>query len=215
MNTNRSPLMAEATPSETPAPALQTNRVEVPPALLNELNRFVTLVRPYGLDEPIKPEDILHVEPDRVGPKARMVLATKTHLAEIDRHNLLRFFYATYDRSNPVAEPEAKQEAMRKWSQATGKWSPEEALAETYRIMERLGIRFKVSRYDVDAPKLRMKNPQGDTVEVTPFYMIKLYDTNDSMVIDAEFRIGELGPGRLTMWWANLPREAYQGATKQ
>jgi hypothetical protein len=207
VNTHRSLATTEAAPHEAPVPALETNRAEVPTALLNEFNRFVGLVKPYGLDEPIKPEDILHVVPDRPGPKARITLATKTHLAEIDRHNNLRFFYATYDRSNPVALPEAKREAMKNWYQATGKWSPEEALAETYRIMERLGIRIKVGRYEVDAPRWKAKNPQGDTVEVTPFYMVKLYSTNDSMIIDAEFRVTESGPGRLTMWWANVPSQ--------
>lgn len=200
----------QAPTNSAPAPESQTNHAEIAPELLHEFNRFIILAKPYGLDEPIKPQEIIAAEPDRVGPKARMALATKTHLAEIDRHNHLRFFISNFDHSNPVAEPEAKRDAMKKWYQATGKWSGEEALAESYRIIERLGISLTVARYEIEAPKLAMKNSQGERVEVTPFYKVKLFNAKDSMVIDAEFRVGESGPGRLTMWWENLPLEAHQ-----
>jgi hypothetical protein len=186
-----------------------TNSVSVPPVILSEINRFITAANPHGVEQ-IKLGDVLGVSDDG----RRFMLETKTHLAEFFTKGLvvprLHHFIAMQDASNPVAKPEGKRDAMRQWYKATGQWSNEEALAETYRIMERLGIQFNATRYEVDAPKLGVKDPQGRNVEVTPFYMVKLYNANDTMVLDAEFRVSEAGPGRLTMWWANLPPEAYR-----
>jgi len=196
----------EARTNVPPAPMSEpeTNRVSVPPVFLVELNRFITAAKPYGLEQ-IKPEDVIAAGEDR----GRFMVETKTHIAEFFTKGLavprLHHFIAVRDASNPVAIPEGKRDAMRQWYQATGKWSGEEALAETYRIMEELGIQLAVSRHEVDAQELRMKNPQGETVPVTPFYKVELFNTNGNMSIQAEFRVGEAGPGRLTMWWANVP----------
>lgn len=182
-----------------------TNRVSVSPIFLSELNRFIAAAKPYGGLEQIKPEDVIAAETNR----GRFMLETKTHLADFVAKDLavprLHHFIVMPHASRPlVATPEGQREAMAQWYKATGKWSAEEALAETYRIMEQLGIKLAVSRHEVNAQELPMKNPQGETVLVTPFYQVKLFNTNNTMSIDAEFRVGESGPGRLTMWWANV-----------
>src|SRR5215204_7526317 len=117
------------------------NRASVPPALISEFNRFILETKPFGLDNPIKAEDITGVTNY---PKQQVIFQTKTHMAEFWGQRL-HYFLAHYDASNPLlADPAEEREAVRRWYQATGKWSPEEALAETYRVMERLGIRFEV-----------------------------------------------------------------------
>src|SRR5438093_1606850 len=117
------PLVAQGSTNPEPLATNETNRVSVPPFFLTQVNRFITTATPYGLDHPIRAEDVIGVSDDG----RRFMLETKTHLAEffVKGRNVpqLHHFIATQDASNPVATPEAKQEATRKWYQATGKWS--------------------------------------------------------------------------------------------
>lgn len=202
--TNTLPVAAQVPTNEMSAPMTESesNRVSVPPILISELNRFITSARPYGLDRLIQTQDVVYFTNSH---KTHMIVQTKTHIATFFDYKLNQLL-ATYDSSNPVAEPERKREAQRQWYQATAKWSREEALAETQRIMQALGIGgVQWESTNVEPFTLAVKNPQGEQITVTPFYTVKLDAPHNTL--RAEFRMGESGPGRLTDWfaWPPLP----------
>jgi len=172
----------------------ENNRPYVPLALITELNKFISGAKPYGLDKPIQLGEITGVTNY---PKSNIVFETRTHLAEFFGTKL-RTFLATHDMSNPVTDPQGMAEAMRKWYQATARWSEQEALGETHRILGELGIRAEWTNHDVRADPITVKNPQGESVRVTPFYRVTL--EGPSGTVTAEFRMGQSGPGRLTEW---------------
>jgi hypothetical protein len=173
-----------------------------------EWNRFARLVQPFGMDR-VEEEEVTYVNMDR----DRLLLETKTHLAEFFTRNRsapkLRHFIASQDTSNPVTRPEGKEEARSTWYKATAKWTEQEALAETQRIMEKLGIRFEVGSSRVTPLTIEVPTPTGGRVTVTPFWTVDLMDTAGSLRIIAEFRMGESGPGRLTEWFDHAPPAAH------
>jgi hypothetical protein len=194
-------------------PGVTNKTLLTTPAALHafqELNRFVSLVQPFGTDGPTKEEEVTCVNMDR----DRLLLETKSHLAEffakkrVRSAPKLRHFRATQDMSNPVALPEAKAEAVKTWYKATAKWTEQEALAETHRILEKLGIRFEVAASEVTPITTKVQTPTGERVTVTPFWTVKLSDTAGNRRIMAEFRMGESGPGRITEWFDNTSPEA-------
>jgi hypothetical protein len=173
-----------------------------------EWNRFARLVQPFGMDR-LEEEEVTYVNMDR----DRLLLETKTHLAEFFTRNRsapkLRHFLASQDMSNPVTRPEGKEEARSTWYKATAKWTEQEALAETQRIMEKLGIRFEVGSSKVTPLTIGVPTPTGERVTVTPFWTVDLLDTAGSLRIIAEFRMGESGPGRVTEWFDHAPPDAH------
>src|SRR5213594_941881 len=80
VNTNTPSVAAQVATNEVPelASKAETNRVSVPPFFLTEANRFIAAATPYGLDNPIKPEDVTYVDDDG----RRLMLQTRTHLVE-------------------------------------------------------------------------------------------------------------------------------------
>jgi hypothetical protein len=199
-------------PPPPPVPTTTNNSLINTPTkgrAFNEFNRFVTLVKPYGLDGPIDEGDVTFV---REEAKGRLLMETKTHLADFVPRDgrsgpVIHHFLATQDMSNPVASPEGKNEARSKWYQATAKWTAEEALAETQRLMQTLGIGGVAwQSTNVEPFTIDVKNPQGQSVTVTPFYTVTLKAPHHTLT--AEFRMGQSGPGRLTEWyvWPPLPK---------
>jgi hypothetical protein len=179
-----------------------TKSTNVPPKFIAEVNRFIAAANPFGSLKEIKPEEVLGVNNDG----GRFTFATKTHLAEFFTKGLkeprLHNFIATEDASNPVLPPKEKVEAQRQWYKATSKWTEDAALAETLRIVSALQMPIAVAKHEVKAPRFRTKNPQGEMVEVTPFYSVELFNAAGHRLVSAEFRMGESGPGQLTTWWA-------------
>jgi hypothetical protein len=175
-----------------------------------EFNRFVSLVQPFGTDGPTKEEEVTCVNLDR----DRLLMETKPHLADFFTRGRvraapkLRHFIASQDMSNPVAKPEGKEEARKTWYKATAKWTQQEALAETHRILEKLAIRFDVGASKVTPFTIEVPTPTGERVTVTPFWTVDLMDRAGDLKIIAEFRMGESGPGRLTEWFDHTPPEA-------
>lgn len=205
VTTNTSPAAIRLPTNDAPAPPIvaETNSVPVPPVLISELNHFITLTKPYGLDGPIKMEDVIYFTNSH---KTHMMVETKTHIATFFGYKLSQLL-ATYDSSNPVALPEAKKEATKKWYMATAKWTNEEALAETQEIMQKLGIEgVRWESTNVEPFTITVRNPLGERVTVTPFYKVELEAAHQSL--RAEFRMGESGPGRLTDWsmWPPMPK---------
>lgn len=181
-----------------PEPSRQSNNFTLPQQLVEEVNRFITIAKPYGLDRPITKADVTYFTNTH---KTSMMLQTKTHLATFFDYGLQEFL-ATYDMSNPVTDAQGKAEAMRKWYQATAKWSEEEALAETHRILASLGIHGEWTNQKAEPFTLTVKNEQGESVRVTPFYAVTLESENG--MVRAEFRMGQSGPGRLTEWYCRI-----------
>ena len=175
-----------------------------------ELNRFVSLVRPFGTDGPIKEEEVTWVNLEH----GRLLMETKSHLAEFYAKGRVRsapklhHFLATQDMSNPVALPEAKEEARNTWYKATAKWTGQEALAETHRILEQLGIRFEAGASEVTPITTEVQTPTGERVTVTAFWTVRLSDAAGNLVVIAEFRMGESGPGRITEWFDHTRPDA-------
>jgi len=175
-----------------------------------EWNRFLSLVQPFGTDGPIKEEAVTYVNSEH----GRYLMQTKSHLAEFFARGRvrsapkLRHFLATQDMSNPVALPEAKEEARKTWYEATAKWTEQEALAETHRILEKLGIRFEVGASAATPVITEVRTPTGERVTVTPFWKVELSDIAGNLRIMAEFRMGESGPGRITEWFDNTRDDA-------
>lgn len=201
---NRQVSVASVLTNKTPTLAAKTNLIEVPPGLIAELNRFIALARPYGLEGPITPVDITYVTNH---PKNEVIFETKTHLAEFFGTRL-HHFLAMHDMSNPVADPETKKEAMNKWYQATAPWTEKEALEETHRILERLGIRASWEKQESRPFTITVRNPQGEAVQVTPFYSVTLEGPKGTIM--AEFRMGQSGRGRLTEWFNHTRPDAQE-----
>jgi hypothetical protein len=191
------------TGSMSQAAATNRENLEVPDALISEANKFITLTKPYGLDRPIRSEDVIYVTNRG---KSQTMFETKTHIVEFTGSKMHNFL-ATLDSSNPVAKPQEKQEARNKWYQATGAWTTDEALAETQRIMQTLGLGgVQWESTNVEPFTLQLRNPQGEQVTVTPFYRVTLRAPHNTLT--AEFRMGQSGPGRITEWyvWPPLPK---------
>jgi hypothetical protein len=179
------------------------NPVQVPAALISEANKFIMLTKPYGLDSPISSQNVIYFTNHA---KSRTMLETKSHIIEFTG-NKLHNFLAKLDSSNPVAKPEQKQQARSKWYEATGKWTNDEALAETQKIMQTLGIGgVQWESTNVEPFTIDVRNPDGKPVNVTPFYRVILRAPHNTLT--AEFRMGQSGPGRLTEWyvWPPLPK---------
>jgi hypothetical protein len=197
------------------APFVATNKTLLTTPLawrsFQELNRFVSLVQPFGTDGTIKEEAVIYVNLEH----GRLLMETETHLGDffakgrVSSAPKLHHFLAKLDMSNPVALPEAKREAEKTWYKATAQWTEQEALAETQRILEKLEIRFQASASKVTPITTEVRTPTGERVTVTPFWTVELWDADGHRRIMAEFRMGESGPGRITEWFDNTRHDAH------
>ena len=190
--------VAGAAPTNAaPDPTSQTNSApaQMPAELLSEVTRFIAIAQPFGLDRPIKPEDIIG---STNYPKNQVVFETKTHTLEFFGKRL-HHFLANLDMSNPVGDDHALHNGMKTWYQATAKWTEQEALAETLRILQQLGIQATWEKQEAKPFPITVKNPQGESVDVIPFYKVTLEGPRGTVM--AEFRMGQSGPGRLTEWF--------------
>jgi hypothetical protein len=169
--------------------------VKMPAELLSEVNRFIAVARPFGVDQPIKSEDIIG---STNYPKNQVVFETKTHTLEFFGKRL-HHFLANLDMSNPVGDDDALRNGMKTLYQATAKWTEQEALAETLRILQQLGIEATWEKQEAKPFPITVKNPQGEKVDVIPFYKVTLEGPQGTVM--AEFRMGQSGPGRLTEWF--------------
>jgi len=162
------------------------------------INTFVAAVKPFGIDEPIAPESILAMRTN-TRPHS-VVVKTSKHLVDFQGNKLV-LFAATVDGTDTRRDPSA----ANTWYQATAPWTKEQAIAETQRLMQALGISFPVDKIEYEAVLMTVKTPSGERVKVTPFHDVSVYRTNGSLGVKAEFRMGDSGPGRLTRWFDNSP----------
>jgi hypothetical protein len=104
------------------------------------------------------------------------------------------------------APMDTNRTASRLFYQCTGKWTKEAAIAETIGILERLGDRQKLDMikggtHEVDMDSLTVRAPDGNQIEVTPFYTVHLKDAGGDDRVRAQFRMGTNGPAGLVDWW--------------
>ena len=119
--------------------------------------------------------------------------------------SLLRLFESLSDGSDTRRNPES----MSTWYRSTGQWTEQEAVDQTMRMLERLGVpASRVAKHRFRPSTMTVKNPAGETVRVTPFYRVDVYDKTDVDDADAgflyvEYRMDQSPPGkvtRLSMW---------------
>jgi hypothetical protein len=170
-------------------------------AFSETINQFIERTRPFGLKAAIHHEQITYVRTNNHG--RTVLVGTKNHLFELHGNRVI-FFMSNSDCLQAGMEPTARSS----WYQATAPWTKDQAFQETYAIMDRLGIKAKVARVEYDATPLKVRNPAGDNVEVTPFHTLWLHMTNDLGAIEAQFRMGTSGPGHLTRWMSTVPDPA-------
>lgn len=129
------------------------------------------------------------------------VVTTRTHVAQFINDRLIAV-NSLYDGSDTRRKPEARNE----WYQATATWSEDEAVKETLGILQRLGATNALAevqggRHDFQAAPMRVNTPHGETMHVIPFPTVRLYDTNGSLRVLAEFRMGPTGVLGVTEWF--------------
>lgn len=138
----------------------------------------------------------------RTNAKPKLIdVGTPTHGACLAGGRLERL-YSYYNGSDTRRKPEAANQ----WYRCTGKWSEVAAITETLEILRRLGDSEALAaivggRQKCEAYPLRVTTPDGNQMEVTPFYKVELSDKNGRTVVQAEFRMGTNGPAGLTDWY--------------
>jgi hypothetical protein len=135
--------------------------------------------------------------------KVSVVFDTPTHTVSVmgDRMNLVR---SGMDSS--VAHMDTNNTAATRFYQCTGTWTEEAAIKEAISILERTGDEKKLAmikngKHEVDAERLPARDPNGNQVEVTPFYTVHLKDETGEDRVRAQFRMGSNGPVGLVDWW--------------
>jgi hypothetical protein len=193
--------------TESPAPLTNTGSPTVViaddstnarPLFAQRFNAFIAAVKPFGIEQPIAPESIVSIQTNKLG--TLVVVETEKHRAEF-RGNKVMLFASAVEGTDTRRDPSA----VNTWYQATAPWTQEQAVVETQRLMQQLGISFPVGRIEYEATPIAVKNPTGDLIKITPFHNVRVYATNDSLAVKAEFRMGSSGPGRLTRWFDNTP----------
>ncbi|HEU0009858.1 MAG TPA: hypothetical protein VFT34_08590 [Verrucomicrobiae bacterium] len=199
-----SDLPAAAAPSEpmkrksaqpTNAPLVSTEAI---PAFFEAINEFIANARPFGLDNPISRDQIKSIWTNGTG---RIVyLETQGHLFEFHGKKLA-FFMSIDDGLHTRRDPTAR----KRWYQASAPWTKEEALKETYAILERLEIKATIDKIEYEATPIHVLTPTGETVEVAPFHTVWLHGTNDIGALEAQYRMSSSGPGRLVRFFTTMP----------
>lgn len=159
------------------------------------LNKFFEATRPFGIEQAIAPEAIVSIRTNKAG---LILVETRQHLAEF-RDTKVTLFASLFDGSDTRRDPSA----AKRWFNATAPWTQEQAINETRRLMQTLGIMFPVERFEYESTPLDVKTPTGETINVTPFHDVRVYTTNNSLAVKAEFRMNNSGAGRLTRWFDN------------
>lgn len=102
---------------------------------------------------------------------------------------------------NPQDEMSWKHKAA---PEASLPWSEAQALAKTRSLLEGLGQRPVVARTEYEAEPWHVRNREGKPATTVPFHTVRFYDTNDILLIQAEY---QAGPEKIKLigWFNNLP----------
>ena len=111
---------------------------------------------------------------------------------------LLNLFASLYDGSDTRRNPEAN----KSWYQSTGTWTEQEAVSETFRLMEQLDIPTnQVVSHKFHGSSVGVEDLSGNKVRVTPFYTVQMSKDaadEDNSFLNVEYRIDQNPPGKVT-----------------
>lgn len=88
---------------------------------------------------------------------------------------------------NPQDEMAWKHKAA---PEANLPWSEAQALAKTRSLLEGLGQPPVVARTEYEAEPWHVRNKEGKPATTVPFHTVRFYDTNDILLIQAEYQAG-------------------------
>lgn len=133
----------------------------------------------------------------------RVTFSTPTHIVDVAGGKVMK---AASGMDSVTAHMDTNHIAMKSWYQCTGTWTKEAAIRETVGILERLGDQKKLEmikngKHEARAEELNVRDPNGQSVQVTPFYTVSLLDEKGDRVVGAQFRMGSNGPAGLVDWW--------------
>ena len=118
---------------------------------------------------------------------------------------LLTQMHSLRDGSDTRRDPDA----MNTWHRSTGVWTEHDAVTETFRLMEQMGMPTnQVVKYRYYGTPITVNTPSGDKARVTPFHQVQMskYANDDySSFLNVEYRIDDKPPGRVTRWWSWPP----------
>jgi hypothetical protein len=170
-----------------------------PRPAVRKFAEFAAVANLYDLD----PQIVGYIAQTNQHGRVSVVFDTPTHTVSVksDRMDLVR-----HGTASTVAHMDRNHMAIRQWYQCTGTWSEEAALKETIAILERLGdaealAQIQGGKHEVVAPRSTVRDPNGNQVQVTPFYRVRLKNEKGRDVIRAEYRMGSNGPAGLVDWW--------------
>ncbi len=96
-------------------------------------------------------------------------------------------------------------EAFLDWNDDTmTAWDRIQAVAATRSVLTRLGLNPEVSRDEYEGGGLPLKTRSGTSKRVALFSTVRLYDKNNHMIVDAEWRMDQPGGPALTSWFQNI-----------
>lgn len=159
--------------------------------------QWAQAARPHNFDPVIKG---YQVHTNREGEVKLLGISTRTHFLTMARRSdgeMIQSATASFDSER--TPPEYKTN----WHKLTGKWTEQEAIAETRAILQRLGAKGTLASATVatyEAPALPVAGPDGKPVERTPFAHVTLHSTNGNRLVQAQYRLEANGPG-LVRWW--------------
>jgi hypothetical protein len=188
---------------------------------LTEFNKLCEVLQPYNGYEKAT-QAVVVLRTNRLGGvNVEIGVGSSTHTANFvagpigreGRHEnsslrdgaLLRKLTSLYDSSDTRRNPGA----AASWYQATGTWSEDEAVRETFRLMEEVGIPTNiVVRHRFHASAMTVSDPSGASVRVRPFYSVQMCSSSDddySYFLGVEYRMGNTPPGKVTEWFSWPP----------
>ena len=140
---------------------------------------------------------------DRTNGSLRSILfETRSHIVEVFNGKVM-LAVSAMDGANPPHDP--GRGGTKDWHQCTGQWSEDEIVNDTLRILREsndTNVLNAISsgKRQVQAVPITVKDPAGRDVRVTPFPTVRLYDTNLTLRVIAEYRLGPTGIAGLTAW---------------
>jgi hypothetical protein len=97
------------------------------------------------------------------------------------------------------------REAFLDWNdEAMVSWNKSQAVSATRAVLTRLGLDPDISRDEYEGGALPLKARSGDLKRVALFSIVRLYDKNGNMIVDAEWRMDQTGGPSLTSWFQNI-----------
>jgi hypothetical protein len=208
---------------EEPLPTLEEKIKELKMQAWTDFNKLTSRLEPYGsVDKGRNREVFVQRRTNQAGGiKIEVEVRSTTHKAtfgagpiSVEGKHINPFLpdgalLNLFTSLELGSDTRRNEDAVNSWYQATGHWSEQEAVAQTFRLMEQMGMPTnQVVGHRFQATPITVKNSSGERVRVTPFYVVqRSKDANDdhSSFLNVEFRIDDKPPGKVTRWFSWPP----------